>query len=153
MWFVLLSYRFVATGTWCRVLNTAVVWDINVVLLGEWYFSVCILAHILEECLAHLAFHFPLHFFFRPCLHEPRTDIARSLVHQQRIVRKWRWVGVSLLIWPSFLILSFYLRSQCLYPSRCFDLCVRFWCARLFLWRQRAYDGLSLCFEEFCRFL
>lgn len=129
-----MSYRFVATGTWYRVLNTPVVWDNNAVL-SEWYFSVRILA--LEECLAHFPLHVPLHFFSRPCLHEPRTDTARSVVHQQLMVRKWGWVGVSLLVWPSCLRLSFDWRSQCLYPTRCFDLCLRFWCARLFLWKQR----------------
>ena len=129
MWFVRSSYRFVATGTWCRVLNTPVVSDINAVLLSEWHFSVRILAHILEQCLAYFPLHVWLHFFFRSCLHEPRTDTARSIVHQQLRVRKWGWVGVSLLVWPSFLRLLFYLRSQCLYPSRCFDLCVFLVCA------------------------
>jgi hypothetical protein len=103
MWFVRSSYRFVATGTWCRVLNTPVVSDINAVLLSEWYFSVRILAHILEQCLAYFPLHVWLHFFFRSCLHEPHTDTARSIVHQQLRVRKWGWVGVSLLVWPSFL--------------------------------------------------
>ena len=120
-------------------------------LLRQWYVSVHILAHFLEECFAHFPLHVPLHFFLRSCLHEPRTDAARSVVHQQLMVRKWGWVGVSLLGWPSFLRPSFDLRSQCFYPTRCFDVCVRFWCARLFLWRWRACDGLILCFEEFCR--
>lgn len=96
-----MSYRFVATETWCRVLNTPVVWDINAVLLSEWYFSVRILA--LEECLAHFPLHGPLSFFSRSCLHEPHIDTAGFVVHQQLMVRKWGWVGVSLLVWPSFL--------------------------------------------------
>jgi hypothetical protein len=103
MWFVRLSYRFVATGTWCRVRNTPVVWDINAVLLSEWYFFVRILAHILEECLAHFPLHVPLHFFFRPCLHEPRTDTAHFVVHQQLIK-----VGVG---WGEFTGMAFILKT------------------------------------------